>query len=55
MCVCILGYEEDFEADDEGPMEDGVDRRNETSPSLSREEKDENENEDLNRNSQCCV
>ncbi|XP_053481856.1 glutamate-rich protein 3 isoform X2 [Ictalurus furcatus] len=49
------GYEEDFEADDEGPMEDGVDEGNETSPSLSREEedkrrKDENGSDNLNRN-----
>ncbi|KAF5886211.1 glutamate-rich protein 3-like, partial [Clarias magur] len=47
------GYEEDFEADDEGPMDDGVDEGNETS--FNREEEnerrtDENEIEDLNRN-----
>ncbi|KAG7332842.1 hypothetical protein KOW79_004676 [Hemibagrus wyckioides] len=49
------GFEEDFEADDEGPMDDGVDEGNETSPSLIREEederrKDENGDEDLKRN-----
>ncbi|XP_060736887.1 glutamate-rich protein 3 [Tachysurus vachellii] len=49
------GYEEDFEADDEDPMNDGVDEGNKTSPSLCREEederrKDENGNEDLNSN-----
>lgn len=53
-----LGYEEDFEADDEDPMNDGVDEGNKTSLSLCREEeeerrKDENGNEDLNSNSQC--
>lgn len=58
MCsCCALGYEEDFEADDEGPMEDGVDEGNETSPSLSRKEEDKRRNENgsdnLNRNSQC--
>ncbi|XP_047656363.1 glutamate-rich protein 3 isoform X2 [Tachysurus fulvidraco] len=49
------GYEEDFEADDEDPINDGVDEGNKTSPSLCREEederrKDENGNEDLNSN-----
>ncbi|KAM9475438.1 glutamate-rich protein 3 [Clarias gariepinus] len=33
------GYEEDFEADDEGPMDDGVDKGNETS--FNREEENE--------------
>ncbi|KAF7695741.1 glutamate-rich protein 3 isoform X1 [Silurus meridionalis] len=46
------GYEEDFEADDEGPIDDGVYEGNETSPLFSREEedgrrKDENGTDDL--------
>ncbi|KAI5619025.1 glutamate-rich protein 3, partial [Silurus asotus] len=46
------GYEEDFEADDEGPIDDGVYEGIETSPLLSREEedgrrKDENGTDDL--------
>ncbi|KAK3539736.1 hypothetical protein QTP70_013048 [Hemibagrus guttatus] len=53
--IVIDRYEEDFEADDEGPMDDGIYEGNETSPSLSREEEDErrkneNGNEDLKRN-----
>lgn len=42
VCVCVCctsGYEEDFEADDEGPMDDGVDKGNETS--FNREEENE--------------
>ncbi|XP_072537301.1 glutamate-rich protein 3 [Salminus brasiliensis] len=49
-------YEEDFEADDEGPVEDGADEGSETTPSPTREEeeksgkKDQEENEGTEKN-----
>lgn len=49
LIISSLDYEEDFEADDEGPVEDGAEERNET-PSLTREEEEETGNKDENKN-----